>query len=163
MRKTQQGWLVKNLLHVVIFLGSLSFAGCDLYVNPESERVYQENSKNMLVAGYVNFSAPFVDSDRPVFIFQYQFPPDLTGRQVFAILRKQNKGYEVVSESKNELVLRSSVTYYGTPAFDEYRFLIDDNRNKITAMSASILIKDEGKLYRNIYLKEFYRIGFSER
>lgn len=121
------------------------------------EESWKESFRSMLIEGHTNFKAPFADPDRPAFIFQYQLPRELTVEQAFEVLLKQNSEYGVVSKSKTELLLRNSAVYT-KPAFDEYRFYIDENKRLVTAMSVSFLVEDEARFYKKIYLKKFYEI-----
>lgn len=130
---------------------------CDSKPNPETERAWQQSFRVALIDGYTNFKGHLVDADTAVYIFSYEFPPQLKAQNVLSTLRKQISDYTIVAESKNELVLKRIGKSAGFQAFDEYRFLLDEQHGKITVMFASIDSPVELKNYP-IFVEKFQKI-----
>jgi len=146
----------RKRIHLTILLVPLFICvSCDSWIGPATENAWQKSFQEALVEGYTDFNACYLDSDAGVYIFEYRIPSQLSAKQVFAILCSKNSNYGIVFKSKSELVLRHSGTVFGAPAFNEYRFYIDERRQNVTVMFANIDSEVEHGNYRG-YLKKFY-------
>lgn len=143
---------------ILTVLSQLALAACDSHLGPETEKAWQESSKEALVEGYTNFKACYLDSDAAVYIFQYDPPGNLSSKKMFSILAKQCAQYKIVAKRKNELVLRKSGIISGEMVFDEYRFFLN-KKGRLTVMFASIDSKNERENYK-YYLHKFYIVSF---
>jgi hypothetical protein len=123
---------------IVLLISLILFLSCNSKPSQEIEQEWQQSFRKALINGYTNFKGHFVDADASVYIFSYQFPAKLPSKEIFSILWEQIKGYNVISESKDELVLRRSGTFQTHEVFDEYRFLINEQRGKIIVMFARL-------------------------
>ncbi len=154
-REKLRGAMQKSLA-IVLLISLLILLSCDSKPSQDIEQKWQQSFRDALIDGYVNFKGHFVDTDASVYIFSYQSPPKFAPKEIFSILREQLKGYNVMSESKDELVLRRSGTGQMHEAFDEYRFLIDEQHRKIIVMFASVDSPVEIKNYP-AFIKKFQK------
>lgn len=152
------------LLVLVTLLVNMTFlVSCDSKPSHQAEKAWQHSFREALVDGYSDFKGLFVDTDNAVYMFSYKLPPRMETSSVISVLRRQNNAYSVISESKNELVLRRSEKSTEFHAFDEYRFSIDEQYG-VTVMFASIDSPAELKNFP-FYIEKYneYRRHHSKR
>lgn len=147
---------MQKSLAITLLISLIILLSCDSKPSQGIEQKWQQSFREALIDGYTNFKGHFVDADASVYIFSYQFPAKLPSKEIFSILRERIKGYNVISESKDELVLRRSGTFQTHEVFDEYRFLINEQHRKITVMFASLDSPAEIKNH-HIFVKEFQK------
>lgn len=155
-RKEQPASLLIFFL-LVSTLSLLIVFSCDSRPDHETEQAWQITFHEALIEGYANFKGHFVDTDTSVYIFSYQLPPKLNTKAAFAMIRRQNGKYALISESATELVLRYPVTqpldknFEGL--FNEFRFVTDERQGKVTVMFANLDTRQKLK-WHQFYIKK---------
>lgn len=147
---------MQKSLAIALLISLILLHSCNSKPSQEIEQKWQQSFRAALINGYTNFKGHFVDTDVSVHIFSYQFPSKLSSKEIFPALREQLKGYTVVSEANNELVLRRYGTIQSHEVFDEYRFLINEQGRKITVMFASLDSPSEIKNH-STFIKKFQK------
>lgn len=127
----------RGRLYLLAILASVA-VGCEFPITSETEQAWQRNFPQALFPGYKGFKGLFVDSDTAVYIFSYEVPKESGATGVLPVLRAQvasrNACYTVTQELATELQMRCATSSRGTTGFDEFRFLFDPQRWRVTVM-----------------------------
>jgi len=138
-------WLVRRLRLIVVVGVAAMLSGCDCSISEDTARSWQQSLSEGLVPGYRDFKALDCSGDIGWSLFSYQLPPDADPAGVVPTLRTQTartappmfavtpsgstKGcWAPVLETATELQLQCPTVTYGSPGYDEWRFLIDPAR-----------------------------------
>jgi hypothetical protein len=153
---------IKKFIIFIVSVTWILLSACNSKPDSATEKAWQTSFRNALVVGYLNFKGHYVDSDTSVYIFSYIVPSTIQMATVFPTIKKQISDYELISESDNELVLRQSGKNKQKKAFNEYRFLMDEQHRKVTVMFLSIDSAAENENYP-FFIQEFRRLHKGER
>jgi hypothetical protein len=130
-------------------------SGCDCSITEDTARAWQQRLSGGLVPGYREFKALDCNGDIGWSLFSYELPPDADLVLVLPTLRAQiartappmfavtppdtTKGcWSPVIETATELQLQCPTVTYGSAGYDEWRFLIDRSRRKVTGMYSNL-------------------------
>jgi len=145
--------LILRSLLVCLSLGAT--AACEFPITEETESAWQRNFSQALLPGYRSFKGLHVDSDVGLYIFRYEIGSDIAPGQVVEALRARIAGrsacYRVVIESTTELQMRCATGSGDAAGFDEFRFLYDPKKQRVTVMVGNFDSPAEQDGYRYLF------------
>ncbi|MET0551657.1 MAG: hypothetical protein ABW221_01375 [Vicinamibacteria bacterium] len=129
--------------------------GCDCSISEDTARSWQQRLSAGLVPGHRDFKALQCNADIGWSLFSYRLPPDVDPAGVALTLRTQialsappmfavepsgsPRGcWSPVLETATELQMQCQTVTYGSPGHDEWRFLIDPARRRVTGMYSNL-------------------------
>lgn len=140
-----------SLLVVAVLL--VTVVACEFPITRATERAWQENFREALIAGHADFKGLDVDSDTGFYVFSYTVPVSLNMTAAVPTLRDQitrhKPCFQPILETPTELQMRCRIRTLGENGFDEYRALFDAGERRVTVMFGNFDSASEQQRYEH--------------